>query len=204
MEDLIKRIKKLDNLSPGQKKVARFIIDNPDKVAMLSAKKIGEYSDTSETTVIRLCYALGYSGYNELQTEVRISMWRSNNKEKTLQEFQDVSHHPDIGSGFTEAVLNEEDKYRQGNQWDDAVVQEAIETINQAKQIIVVGLRTSYAPAHWLAYTLNIVRGNTILYQGQVADPNFLAAGVNKESLISPFPFQDILGRRFILRRLVK
>ncbi|MFA1820900.1 MurR/RpiR family transcriptional regulator [Virgibacillus oceani] len=189
MEELIKRIKNLDNLSPGQKKVAKFVIDSPDQVALHSAKKVGAYSDTSETTVIRLCYALGYSGYNELQTKVRMSMWGSNSREQTLQDFQDVSHHPDIGSGFTEAVLDEEDKYRQGNQWDDAVIQEAIESINQAKQIIVIGLRTSYAPAHWLTYTLNVVRGNTNLYQGQLADPNFLATSVNKESLIIAFSF---------------
>lgn len=189
MEDLIKQIKELENLSPGQKKVARYIIDSPDQVAMLSAKKVGEYSETSETTVIRLCYALGYSGYNELQTKVRMSMWRSNHQEQTLQEFHDVSHHPAIGSGFTEAVLEEENKYRQNNQWDDTVIHEAIKTINESKQIIVIGLRTSYAPAHWLAYTLNIVRGNTILYQGQVSDPNFLAANLGKESLIIAFSF---------------
>lgn len=189
MEDFIKRVKESENLSPGQKKVARYVTDNPDQVAMVSAKKIGEFSETSETTVIRLCYALGYSGYNDLQTRVRRSMWRTVNQEETLQNLQDVSHHPEIGKGFAKAVLNEEEQYRQNNQWDETIIQEAIEAISEAKEIIVIGLRTSYAPAHWLTYTLNIVRGGTILYEGQVGDPNLIAANLGKESLIIAFSF---------------
>lgn len=188
MQDFIKRIKHTNNLSPSQEKVARYIIDNPDQVVILTAKKIGENAKSSETTVIRLCYTLGYSGYNELQTEFRMFLLRSS-KEETLQEFQDVSYHPTLGNGFVEAVLKGEDKYRQMKQWSDPLIQEVIETINQKKYITVIGVRTSYAAAHWLAHTLNIIRGDTILYQSQIGDPNLLLSNINNDSLIIAFSF---------------
>lgn len=188
MEDFKKRIKNASNLSPSQKKVARFILDYTDQVAMSTAKKVGENSKTSETTVIRLCYALGYSGYHELQTQVRSSLIHSS-KEQTLQEFQDLSHHPTLGKGFVGASFQEENKYRDLKQWDDALIQEVIESINKKKQITVIGLRTSFGAAHWLAYTLNIIRGNTMLYQSQIGDPNLQLININEDSLIIAISF---------------
>lgn len=184
--NLKERIKGIEKLSPSQKKVARYIIDNPDQVAMLTAKRVGVNSETSETTVIRLCYALGYSGYNELQKEIRSSLLR---REKTLHEFQDVSYHPSLGKGFIEAVVKEENKYREMNEWDDALIEEIVEAINSHKQITVIGLRASFAAAHWLSLTLNILRGNTLIYQSQVGDPNLLLANINSDSLIIAFSF---------------
>lgn len=186
MQDFKERIKKIDKLSPSQIKVVRYIIDNPEQVAMLTAKKVGENSQTSETTVIRLCYALGYSGFNELQTELRQSLLR---REKTLHEFQNVSHHPGLGNGFIEAVVKEENKYRKTNQWDDALIKDVVDAINDHKQVTVIGLRASFAAAHWLAHTLSVVRGNTDIYHSQVGDPNFLLAKINKDSLVIAFSF---------------
>lgn len=188
MQDFINRLKRNNHLSPSQMKVARYIIDHPEQVAISTAKKIGEYSNTSETTLIRLCYALGYSGYNELQTEIRLSLLNLK-REKTLQELQNVSQHPTVGNGFVQAVTQENNNFRELNKWDDSLIQKVIEKINTKKDITVIGLRTSFGAAHWLAYTLNIIRGNTTLYQSQIGDPNSLLTNINKDSLIIAFTF---------------
>lgn len=60
-----------DTLSPKQKQLARFILDNEDMVVFASANEIGERVDTSAATVVRFCRALGYQGYTDLQGAVR-------------------------------------------------------------------------------------------------------------------------------------
>lgn len=54
-------------LSKKQQKVANFVLNNPTFVGTHSAAEVGKKAETSETTVIRFCYALGLEGYAELQ-----------------------------------------------------------------------------------------------------------------------------------------
>lgn len=60
-----------DNLSPKQRQLARFILDNEDMVAFASANDVGEQVGASAATVVRFCRALGYEGYTDLQAVIR-------------------------------------------------------------------------------------------------------------------------------------
>lgn len=63
--------KRFIRLSRGQRKVAQFIIDNPNVVATHIASEVGKLVGVSESTVIRFCYAMDLSGYGELQEKIR-------------------------------------------------------------------------------------------------------------------------------------
>ena len=54
-------------LSKGQKLIAQYILKNYDKVAFMTACKLGDNVGVSESTVVRFANALGYSGYPKLQ-----------------------------------------------------------------------------------------------------------------------------------------
>ena len=54
-------------MSKGQKLIAQYIIKNYDKVAFMTASKLGDTVGVSESTVVRFANALGYSGYPKLQ-----------------------------------------------------------------------------------------------------------------------------------------
>ena len=54
-------------LSKGQKLIAKYILENYDKVAFMTAAKLSEEVGVSESTVVRFANALGYSGYPKLQ-----------------------------------------------------------------------------------------------------------------------------------------
>ena len=54
-------------LSKGQKLIAQYIINNYDKVAFMTASKLGDTVGVSESTVVRFANALGYAGYPKLQ-----------------------------------------------------------------------------------------------------------------------------------------
>lgn len=58
-------------LSKGQRKVAQFILEQPNTIAANIASEVGRLAGVSESTVIRFCYAMELSGYLELQTKIK-------------------------------------------------------------------------------------------------------------------------------------
>ena len=55
--------KKLTEMSAVQKKIAKFIMDNPEEVALCTAKQLGARIAVSESSVIRFISMLGYDSY---------------------------------------------------------------------------------------------------------------------------------------------
>ena len=62
---------KYELLSPGQKKVATYITENLEECVFKTAQQLGKKADVSETTVIRLSYALGFLGFSDLQAYIQ-------------------------------------------------------------------------------------------------------------------------------------
>ena len=85
-------------LSKGQKLIAQYILNNYDKVAFMTACKLGETVGVSESTVVRFANALGYSGYPKLQAALQELI---KNKLTTVQRVE-MAH--DYSDDF--AILN--------------------------------------------------------------------------------------------------
>jgi DNA-binding MurR/RpiR family transcriptional regulator len=196
MESMQERIRKsYEQLTNQQKSVAKYLLDEPNQVALHPAKVIGTMTGTSETTVIRLCYSLGYSGYTELQNEIRQSLLFPVIRENVVQTFHDstfaYNDSDDVISFTMEQDLAFIQKTLDG--LDRRMFDQAVQAIVKAKKIVVLGGRTSYAPAYWLSYALNIIRGDTHLYRGQVDDANYLISEVTKDWLIIALYFPRYL-----------
>lgn len=63
--------KKYIRLSKGQRKVAQFVMDHPTIITTQVASEVGRQAGVSESTVIRFCYAMDLSGFNELQQKIK-------------------------------------------------------------------------------------------------------------------------------------
>jgi DNA-binding MurR/RpiR family transcriptional regulator len=57
----------LPSLPPAEGRVAQRVIDDPESVANSTITELAQACGTSETTVIRFCRAIGFSGYPELR-----------------------------------------------------------------------------------------------------------------------------------------
>ena len=67
-QELLARINQTGRkLSKGQKRIAEFIVNHYDKAAFMTASRLGEKVQVSESTVVRFAIALGYDGYPALQ-----------------------------------------------------------------------------------------------------------------------------------------
>ncbi|MFD2445523.1 MurR/RpiR family transcriptional regulator [Bacillus sp. CGMCC 1.16607] len=179
-----------DSLTKLQKIVAKTIIEDPKVVILQTAKELGVLTGTSETTVIRFCYAIGYKGYANLQDEIQKELLVSKDMD-TLSRFEKMS---DSSSNFEELAykeMNQDLKYIQKTleEFNNQLYSDIVDAIIKAKRIVVIGFRISYAPAHWLSYTLNVVKGNTTLYRGEVDDANFILSDIDENYLVIAISF---------------
>lgn len=55
------------NIFLAEKKVADFILENPEKAVNANVSELANYSGVSDATVIRFCKHIGYEGYYELR-----------------------------------------------------------------------------------------------------------------------------------------
>ncbi|WP_096200721.1 MurR/RpiR family transcriptional regulator [Bacillus sp. FJAT-45350] len=190
-------------LSKGMKKVASYLLANPETFAMQSAAQVGKEVEVSETTVIRFCYALDYSGYSELQKEVRTHLL---NTKSSLHSFQvdkeDIGDEPQF---YLQAMKKDQGKIqRMIDQINDEDIHRVVKKIIESEQILVSGLRTSYALAQWFSFTLNVVRGNTKLFHPGTDDLIQLLSNMNEKSTFIAFSFHRYAKETIKLAEVVK
>lgn len=156
VEDLEQIIKyKYGNLSPGQKRVAEYLSQNLEFAALNTAAEIGREADVSETTVIRFSYALGFSGFAEMQELLRHQLLKAN---KDLIEPMPEKMEPK--DPYNEVIENEMAALKQLVGLDRGVLERIVEELVVADRVLVVGFRASYAPTYWFSWVLGLLRDN--------------------------------------------
>lgn len=63
-----------NSLRTSEKKVANYILENPDEIIYSSITNLAEKCKVSETSVIRLCKVLGYNGFQDLKINIARSI----------------------------------------------------------------------------------------------------------------------------------
>lgn len=58
---------KKQTFSKSQRQIAKYILENFDKAAFMTAAKFGKAVGVSESTVVRFAVDLGYDGYPEMK-----------------------------------------------------------------------------------------------------------------------------------------
>ncbi len=148
-------------LSKGHKKLAQYITDNYDKAAFMTASKLGEKVGVSESTVVRFATEIGFKGYPELQKELQ-HMIKS---KLTAVQRMEVSGNLIGEQDALKKVLNGDIELIR-NTLENISTDEfakSVETINRAKKIYILGVRSSAALASFLYFYFNPVFENVVL-----------------------------------------
>lgn len=181
-----------NDLSKSQKKVAKFVMDHPKKIAMASAQDIGTTIGVSETTVIRFCYSLGLSGYAELQKVIREKLLIN---ESSFTNYQQSKLELEQEPHFFAKVM-EEDRATIAatiEQIKEEDYEKAIDRLSKAETVYILGLRSSFTAANWLSYTLGLVRGNVRLLRPETEDVIQTLSQMNDKSVVIVISFHRYL-----------
>ncbi|MFZ5823084.1 MAG: MurR/RpiR family transcriptional regulator [Bacillota bacterium] len=151
------------DLTRGQRQVADSLVRNPELLAFSTALDIGRTAGVSESTVIRLAYALGYRSFAEMQGEARQVL----SAQRTRYAFSHAAEELPRGSSVLARVMeNDARLVRQTlDQTSPESFERAVSLIVNARHIYVAGARSSYAVAVFLAYTLRTLLGRATLLE---------------------------------------
>ncbi|WP_312812245.1 MurR/RpiR family transcriptional regulator [Sedimentibacter sp.] len=145
--------------SKGQKQIAQFIIDHYDKAAFMTAAKIGETVDVSESTVVRFASTIGYSGFPELQKALQVLI---KNKLTTVQRISLDSDIVNDKDKLHKRILkNEMNTLRSLYETiDTKELDKATDLIMNADKVYILGLRTSSTLSNYLGFYLDVILDN--------------------------------------------
>lgn len=75
MKHVLLRLKEINqHLTESEKRIAKYIIDNPDEASKLDTRSLAKETYTSASSVIRLAKKIGFNGYQELKDELKIEL----------------------------------------------------------------------------------------------------------------------------------
>lgn len=152
---------KYGKMSKSQKKVADFILEHYDRAAFMTAEQIGTETGVSESTVVRFASSLGYQGFSEFQKE--LAQWmqgRIGVSGRVNSKYSDCESGEIVKGILTMDARNILDSL---DVFPFDSMENAVTILNEAKTVYVVGLRSCAPLAEFLAFYLNMLRGNIVL-----------------------------------------
>lgn len=80
----------LPTLQPAERRVAQFILDQPEAVCRMSVHKLAEGAGTSVATIARLSQKLGVSGFQELKLDIAARLGQEEASDQKLAGYEDI------------------------------------------------------------------------------------------------------------------
>ena len=81
---------KYDEIFSAEKKVADFILKNPQKAVDSNVSELAKKSGVSDATVIRMCHHIGYAGYYQFRITLAGDLGRKQYGVDNIPESKDA------------------------------------------------------------------------------------------------------------------
>ena len=120
----------MPSLSPAEARVGRVVLDNPALAASLTITELAHRAETSETTVVRFCRALGFRGYPELRLTLATEAGRAQRR-----DMRQVGS--DIGPGDDLAAVVQKISYADARAVEDTASQLHLPTLEAVVTALV-------------------------------------------------------------------
>lgn len=159
--DFAKKI--MENFSKftySQKKIANYLMDHIDQISYCSLSKLAKQIEVSTTSVIRFARELGYEGYSDMQSDIKRTA-----PQTEAQTSSEQSNCPDntlLKEAFETDIRNIKETLATLNLQD---LDKAVQLISHANHVYVLGMRSSYAAAYYMAGRLGEIRKNVHFIQ---------------------------------------
>ena len=128
-----------DSFTDREKSIAEFLLSNKKSIISMSAKEIGDITNTSAPTVVRFSKKIGFDSLNEMKLQLSVSLQNDDNSDfeylhndlSTKNIIRGVKSSIDSIMNQTVGVLKEEE------------LEKAIELLNKAKNIYIFSVGSS-------------------------------------------------------------
>ena len=173
-------------LSKSHRRIAECIVTHYDKAAFMTASKLGEYVGVSESTVVRFAAALGYDGFPQLQKALQELIRHRLTATQRLEMTGDMGHAQVLNKVLKTDIQNIRTTL---DELDLATFDAVIESILQARNLYVLGLRASAPLAEFFGHYLNFIFPNVHTVTSGVSDVFEQIARISDEDVLIGISF---------------
>ena len=150
-----------ESFTEREKRIADYLLNDNNDIIEMSAKEIGDATNTSAPTVVRFSKKLGFSSLNEMKIKLSISLSNSKNKEEFEYLDRDFSTKSII-SGVKQSIHTIIDETV--NLISECELDNAIDLLSKAKNIYVFSVGVSNLVGLDLYYKMSRINKRCIAH----------------------------------------
>ena len=174
-----------ETLAPAQKSVARYIVESYQNIPFLSVTAMAREIGVSDTTIIKYCMQLGFSGYGDFKRQVTNAVqvnadWHS--------RFE--AHLDSVGTKSAYSTYETEVKNLQGtfsNPINQQNYEALLDALDRAETIYIMGFRSSSVLARFMSLSLGQIGYRTQLLAPEACDLYELSMRMTPKDLLISF-----------------
>jgi len=149
----------LPGMSKSHKKIAAYILEYYDKAAFMTAVRLSRFTDVSESTVVRFAMELGFDGYPEMRRALQDAM---RGKLTSVQRIRVAKDRLGNGDILRHVLSSDIEQIRQTmEQTDSEDFSKAVDAIINARNIYILGLRSSSFLAKFMGFYFDLLFNNS-------------------------------------------
>lgn len=180
---------KYNDMTHAQKTVANYVGEHPDDIAFCTLETLAAKINVSTTTVIRFARAMGYSGFSDMQNEVKREMQTKSTLPERLDDL--ISSRGGEDLTLQSCFATDMDNLNQTlSGLDPQELRKAVDMISGANRIYILGMRSSFSLAHYLTSRLGEIKRNVSFVQstGMIYPEEVVSAGEGDVCIAYVFP----------------
>lgn len=174
--------------SKGQRLIAKYITEDYDKAAFMTANRLGKTVGVSESTVVRFAVDLGFDGYPSMQKAMQEMVL---NRLTSVQRIEVANNRIGDQDVVSMVIQSDMEKLRQtGETLSREEFNAAVNAILNAKRVYILGVRSAAPLAEFLGYYLNYMFNNVHTITGCGTSEMFeKIVGVDERDVVIAFSF---------------
>ncbi len=147
--------KQYSKFSKGQRRIAKYLEENFDKAAFMTASKLGKTVGVSESTVVRFASELGYDGYPGMRKALQELIRTRSTSVQRIKVTRDIMGSKDV----LDTVFHwDMEKLREtSEETSREEFYAAVKAITRARRIYILGSRSSKALSVFMGFYLNLL-----------------------------------------------
>jgi DNA-binding MurR/RpiR family transcriptional regulator len=166
-------VRRYEQLSPRLQQVARYVLENPNDVALQTLAVIAARSKVQPSTIVRFAKTFGYEGASDIQKLLRdeiLNLTPSANYSERIRQFGEHSGTaPDRGAHLLMQEFADNNILALRHLKEvvrEADLERSLDLIEAARAVYIVGMRRSFPVAAYLAYAFRHVEKRAYLIDG--------------------------------------
>jgi len=166
-------VRRYEELSPRLQQVAKYVLENPNDMALQTLAVIAERCEVQPSTIVRFAKTFGYDGASDMQELFKDEMLTQAPSPSYAERIRQFSRRAgtagalapqDVMHEFADSNILALEHLKSSVRKAD--LERAVDMISAANAVYIVGLRRSFPVASYLAYALRHVDKRAYLLDG--------------------------------------